>query len=297
MILLHLMGGLGNQMSQVAFAYFVARENNDCVKVETTSYKYYKRRPCSINKFQLSKNITFDNKKNFHFCKSRMNQIIYHIFVKLFFDGKESGEKLFRIYERFGHLYSFDSKYYILNDIKGKKDIYGYFLIEPYFRKYYVEICEMFDVKKEFMSEKAKNYQEKIKKVDIPIAVSLRLQDDYLNDKTMYVCTRNYYLKGIDILKKQFPKATFFVFADDIHKAREMELLNEAIYISETTDVEGIQLMKQCKHFLISNSSFSWWGAYLATNNDKLIIAPDHWINNNKDYSNKYYEGVKKIGC
>ena len=295
MILLHLMGGLGNQMSQVAFSYTVARETNNTVMVDTTSYKHYKRRPCSIGKLKLTSIMELDTQKSLYFYRCRILQKMYHLLNRIFYNGKETGEGVFRFFESFNHLYSFDSKYYELKLQKGNLDIYGYFLIEPYYRKYYTEICEMFDIKPEFMSDKANKYQEQINNSRTPIALSLRLQDDYAKDKTMNVCTIDYYLRGIKKLQEMFTDATFFVFADDIEKAKKLDLIQDAVYISGMSDVEGMQLMKQCKHFLISNSSFSWWGAYLSNKKDKVIIAPDHWINNNKDYSAKYYENMIKI--
>ena len=290
------MGGLGNQMSQTAFAYCIARENNINVEIEKESYKTYKRRPCSIQKLCLDNTICIrENIKDFFYIKSRITQKIFHVYTHFFLKDKQLSERNFKKMINRGHIYSFDSTYLEVPPLKKNTDIYGYFLIEPYYRKYYNEICEMFDIKPEFMSDKASKYQEQIKNSRTPIALSLRLQDDYAKDKTMNVCTIDYYLRGIQKLQEMFTDATFFVFADDIEKAKKLDLIQDAVYISGMSDVEGMQLMKQCKHFLISNSSFSWWGAYLSNKKDKVIIAPDHWINNNKDYSAKYYENMIKI--
>ncbi len=298
MLELRLMGGLGNQMSQVAFGYYISRLTNQKLYIDVTSYKHYKRRPCSINRMKLCENIIVgENAGSLFHIKSRLFQKIFHVFNHMFYKGKEMPEKFFYMCVKSGHVYSFDSKYYPISRIKKNSDIYGYFLIEKYFRKYYKEICELFHVKDEELSEASRYYERLILESDEPIAISLRLQDDYVKDDTMYVCTKEYYQQGIEYLKENHPNGQYFIFADDIERAKKMNLGVQAVYIEGMTDVEGMHLMSKCHHFLISNSSFSWWGAYLSQKERKQIVVPDHWINNAKDYSDKYYEGMIKIEC
>ncbi|MGD1816183.1 MAG: alpha-1,2-fucosyltransferase [Pleomorphochaeta sp.] len=301
MILLRLMGGLGNQMSQVAFAYTLARKNYDYVEVDTTSYITYKRRGCSIQKLKLSELININGKvPPFYYAKCRLTQKIFHVLATLIADNKSMNKRWFDFFCRFGHLYSFDSNFYEFLLQRGKKyDVYGYFLIEQYYSEFYKDISDMFKVKEEFLSKEARSLEKLIMNTECPIAISFRLQDDYINDPVLCVCSKDYFKKGIMLLKEKFNNPTFFVFADDINRAKkfefEFEFDIEFNYIEGMTDVEGMHLMRQCKHFLISNSSFSWWGAYLSINDNKVIIAPDKWANNSKNYSSKYYKNMIKI--
>lgn len=296
MVLLHLMGGLGNQMSQVAFAYVIGRRNNQFVEVETTSYKTYKRRPCSIQKLELDRIIGVNSHaRGLYFRWSRFNQELYHVIIRLLFHKREQPKSFFSFLQRFNHIYSCDSTHLPLRSFKHNVDIYGYYLIEPYFREYYSDICKMFEVKKEFLSDEVTKYENLISTAKCPIAISLRLQDDYRKDPIMYVCTPEYFKRGVDILKEKHPDATYFIFADDIEMAKQFDLGISPVYIESMNDVEGMHLMRKCHHFVISNSSFSWWGAYLSSNPNKNVIAPNRWINNNKDYAAKYYSNMIKI--
>lgn len=297
MVLLRLMGGLGNQMSQVAFAYIVSRINNKKLIIETTSYRHYKRRPCSIQLMKLNDSIKiYNNMNTLYYYKCRVNQIFFHITNKLFYPKKARGKKWFYWYIARGHIYSFDSDYYELPVLlREKNDIYGYYLIEKYFEPYYDEICDLFEIKPENIGIRTKELEKMIEQYECPIAISMRLQDDYLMDETLNVCTRKYFDRAIEVFIEKFPNAQFIIFADDIERAKKYNLGIEAIYIEGISAVESMHLMHLCKHFIISNSSFSWWGAYLALNKDKIVIAPNIWVKNNKDYSAKYYNNMVKI--
>lgn len=296
MFLLHLIGGLGNQMSQVAFAFGVAKANKQPLIIETTSYKNYKRRPCSIQKFSLDNSMTIDNSmNNVFFIKSRLWQKCFHLLTYLTESNRPMNRKYFYWFIKKGHIYSFNSNYYELPKFTKNVDIYGYFLIERYYRDNYDDICRIFQVKDSMIGKIARGYLGLINQEEFPVAISLRLQDDYVKDNRMYVCTPTYFKNGVMLIKEKCPNATYFIFADDMERAKKLDFGIEATYISNISDIEGIHLLKHCRHFIISNSSFSWWGAYLSRYLDKIVVAPDHWMNNHKDYSEKYYENMIKI--
>lgn len=299
MILLRLIGGLGNQMSQVAYASILARKYNQPLYIDNSSYKYYKIRPCSIQKFKLNDDIKFyQGETPFTYKKMRISQKIYHVLQYIFGKKKQLGINWFLFFSKRGHYYSFDSDYYGYPITHSKNiDIYGYFLAEKYFSEEKNYLKSLFILKDEYIGKDVKEYYKSIVKSSCPIAISIRLQDDYLKSKVYNVCTKRYFETAISIMKEKFDNAEFFIFADDIERAKNLGLDIRATYIENVNDVEGMYLLSHCTHFIISNSSFSWWGAYLGESDDKVIIAPDHWMNNNKDYSSKYYEGVIKVKC
>lgn len=121
------------------------------------------------------------------------------------------------------------------------------------------------------------------------VAVHVRL-GDYLNNTEIYggICTREYYQKAIGLIKQRVKQPVFFVFSDDIATARQLFEQENCIYIENSNEKQGeqiysdiidMQLMSLCKHNIIANSSFSWWGAWLNRNREKIVIAPETWMN------------------
>lgn len=151
-------------------------------------------------------------------------------------------------------------------------------------------------------------------KSTIKIAIHIR-RGDYLNVSDVYggICTEDYYNSAIDIMISKLEdeknesagsikcdalnvtenndcrKLEFYVFSNDLEYsskwAKEQALRTgktfELVdYGSEDSGYLDIYLMQLCDHFIIANSSFSWWGSYLAQNENKITIAPMHWLNN-----------------
>lgn len=93
-------------------------------------------------------------------------------------------------------------------------------------------------------------------------------------------CDIGYYIRAIDYMKKQVDSPRFVVFSDDMEWAKSNLPLNNAIYVVHNTGADSWQdmyLMSLCKHNIIANSSFSWWGAWLNENEKKIVIAPEYW--------------------
>lgn len=103
------------------------------------------------------------------------------------------------------------------------------------------------------------------------------------------VCGMNYYQKAVQIIKEKITNPTFFIFSDDINWAKENFKGDEYYFVSnkEIKETEDLILMSLCKHNIIANSSFSWWGAWLNKNHEKTVIAPRHWLNIKKDIAGK----------
>lgn len=117
------------------------------------------------------------------------------------------------------------------------------------------------------------------------VSVHIR-RGDYLKEPIWCVCTTDYYQRGLDYLKNKDNIDLLCVFSDDIPWCREhlKEIAGnlETEYVDWNKGTESyrdMQLMSYCKHNIIANSSFSWWGAWLGRREGKIVIAPRVWCN------------------
>lgn len=115
------------------------------------------------------------------------------------------------------------------------------------------------------------------------IGIHVRLGDYVENSSVNAVhgtCTPAYYQKALKIARNSFPHAPVLLFTDDTEQARQRLDVADAIAVSDRglEDYEEMELMKQMKALILSNSSFSWWGARLSEIQDSMIIGPLPWF-------------------
>lgn len=112
------------------------------------------------------------------------------------------------------------------------------------------------------------------------VAVHVR-RGDYVNIPRRHICHLDYFRRAMQKVQGQIPDARFFIFSDDLAWCRD-NLLKEfpdAVLVSGCdSDLQEMHLMAYCKHIIISNSSFSWWGAWLQEKPGKIVISPDRWV-------------------
>lgn len=96
-----------------------------------------------------------------------------------------------------------------------------------------------------------------------------------------------YYLAAADMISHRINNPVWIVFSDEINYVKEnYRFKGEVIYIDDSyklKDYEQLILMSQCKHNIIANSTFSWWGAWLNQNKNKCVVAPSKWISSQKN--------------
>ena len=117
------------------------------------------------------------------------------------------------------------------------------------------------------------------------VCISIRLGDflDEIHKNMYYVCNEDYFIEAIKKMREKVDNPTWFVFSDDIQWAKDSGLFtgDDKVYYERGDDPvwEKLRLMYSCKHFIISNSTFSWWAQYLSRNEDKVVVSPDVWFN------------------
>lgn len=158
---------------------------------------------------------------------------------------------------------------------------YSFYQKEKYFIDIQKHILKEFTLKDE-LSQEAKTIRERIIQVSNSVSIHIR-RGDYINNKKYNkhhgVCGIDYYKNAINYIKQRIQNPIFFIFSDDITWVRQNFLIENAIYVSNANikDYEELYLMSLCKNNIIANSTFSWWGAYLNKNENKIVIAPIKW--------------------
>lgn len=121
-----------------------------------------------------------------------------------------------------------------------------------------------------------------------PFAVSLHVRrGDYLEPEHWNaigcVCQLSYYQHALAEMERLVPDASYYVFSDDLEWVKQHLHLSKATYIDWNRGSDSWQdmmLMSCCRHHIICNSTFSWWGAWLNPRQDKQVLVPDRWFNN-----------------
>ena len=118
-----------------------------------------------------------------------------------------------------------------------------------------------------------------------PVSVSIHIRrGDYLNENSIHsVQNVDFYKNAISLMLDRVSRrdVIFFVFSDDIVWAKSNLLINESIIlISTCSPVDDFYLMSNCQHHIISNSTFSWWAAWIGDQSSKIVISPRQWFKN-----------------
>ena len=262
MIIIQLTGGLGNQLFQYAIGKKLAIQNNTELKLDTNFFKTYKWHEYSLTPFNIqTKYISILNKF-----------LIQKGIIKTYSEN------------------SFDCDISVL-EIPNNTYLKGYFQSYKYFNDLRDELLKDFTIKAE-PSEKNKLYLNEITNCN---SISLHIRrGNYINiehvNKHHGVCSIDYYKKAIEIITNKISDPLFFVFSDDIQWAKNnLTFIKNIKYVEindAKTDYEDLRLMANCRHQIIANSTFSWWGAWLNKNINKIVIAPQKWINDSSINTN-----------
>jgi hypothetical protein len=275
MIITKLQGGLGNQMFQYAFAKSLAYKNKTTFKLDLSFLldrsprENFMFREFDLDIFNLESKIANDDdlvKKN---QNNKFKSIISKFTNSEFIDLKEN------------HFY-FEESNFIKN-----KNVYldGYWQSEKYFKDIENELREDFTFRNK-LSLIEEEMNSKIQATN-SICINFR-RTDFVNLKnsaeTHGTIGLEYYKKAVTLIASKISNPIFYVFSDDMEWCLHNFKINYPI-IFVTHDFKGfkfssyLQLMSNCKHFIIPNSTFAWWGAWLSKYEKKIVIAPDNWFN------------------
>ena len=155
-------------------------------------------------------------------------------------------------------------------------DILGWLQTEKYWEECVDKVKTSFKFNKSFI-EKIKLRYESLFKKDI-IAISVR-RGDFITNPNFFFLPLKYYIGALEKYFPEYKTYNIIFFSDDINYCKANIKSHSNIYFSNgLNDIEQLCLMSLCRHFIISNSTFSWWGARLGEENDSIIVRPAYFI-------------------
>ena len=282
LVVIQLSGGMGNQMFQYAL-YLQLQALGKNVKIDDkTEYEGRNARPIRLSVFNAKYEVPTETEMN---C---LTDSYLDLASKI--RRKLKGRKTAAYMEK---SQLFDSKVLELN----RAYFMGWWQSEKYFAGIKEKVREAFNFKNMNLSETMKTYADAMENSN-SVSVHIR-RGDYQQVDEIYggICTEEYYEKAMKKMREEIPDCHFFIFTNDIPWVKE-HMQGKDVTVVEGNDEDAgyidMYLMTHCKHYILANSSFSWWGCYLNPSEDKKVIAPKIWAKG-RDCRDIYTDEMKKI--
>lgn len=291
MIILNMKDGLGNQMFEYAYGRWVQQQYGEPLVLNNFFFDGKKRRAYALHRFRLNPDVR---------VPGRPGQLVLTVLfvIRLFFCYPErfvrwlttherpTGTDVFEAAGRKGVYVSFEP-FRLLPFVKSNrkfKFIYGNYESAGYFPGMEAALRREFEIICPPSEENARLLAE-IQGCEA-VCVHVR-RGDYLDPywSMLNVCTFDYYRDAMRAVAARVKSPVFYVFSnthEDIQWIRENYAFEYPVrYVDlNNPDYEELRLMRACRHFVIANSTFSWWAAFLSDSPEKQVYAPARWIQN-----------------
>lgn len=286
------MGGLGNQLFQYALGRRLSLLRDAELKLDLSYYAL--KNVGTIREYQLN---LFNIKEKFatneeisYFTGDYSNPIqrVQYQFRRLFEKNIITVEKKLFVYDP---------------DVITSKNSYfdGYWQNQKYFEPIKNILISDFSLRNPLSGSLIQLENEIINSDSICLHV--RRGDLISNNKArlfLGFSDISYYLQAVENIAKDVYSPSFYIFSDDISWCKEnIKLKFPVKFVSELTQdsiSDDFWLMTRCKHYIIPNSTFSWWAAWLNQGAHKIVVAPERWVNDpNTDYSDFIPQNWRKL--
>lgn len=292
-------GGLGNQLYQYAMARSLQEIYGDKIRCDISKFDYkgtnVVKRPLVLNEFQITDRIEFG--------RYTIPRLVYKVkkkfYEKIFFWTDESVRyKKMSDKGIFAPSGGYFSYFEASLTSQRTKYINGLFQAHEYFDDIRPILQRELIQKYEFLSKETRKVIEKMRNEN-SVCVHWR-RGDYLSPqyaKCLLVCDENYYKKAINKIASKIDNPVFYIFTNSPEDAVTIQENNifdfpmhyvNLMFDGEHSDTEDFSLMLACKHYIISNSTFSWWAQYLNDDSEKMVCAPSVW-NRNEEAKTLYF--------
>lgn len=270
-VTVRLIGGLGNQLFQYAAARALALRRGAQVKLDLTAFESYGLRRYELASYPIAAGIATAEELQAIGKEQPASGLLARLVGQL---------KASRLHHYREPSYNFDPR---LAEQPLPLLMDGYWQSERYFLDFAGVLRAELTPQEPLEAVNA----ELAERIRATTAVSLHVRrGDYVSDAhtNAYhgVCSLDYYRAAVAHIRERVPEAQLFVFSDDHDWTRDnLKLDLPTSYVTANSADKGfrdLQLMSMCKHHIIANSSFSWWGAWLNPSPDKIVAAPKRWF-------------------
>ncbi|MDR1911869.1 MAG: alpha-1,2-fucosyltransferase [Helicobacteraceae bacterium] len=287
MVIARIMGGLGNQLFQYAIGRSISLTHNDILKLDASYFDEFKAHGgFRLKNFAIDAPIASITEIKRLAPRSRIlhrlaRKGIFHYKKKSFYIERREEESRF------------------IPRVFDYKDVYlsGYFCNENYFADIRSELLSDL-VLQTPLSAAARDFMRVVKQEN-SVSVHIRLSDlksdsHKLSKKVSDAGKRaptigvEYYKKAVRSALEKIESPTFFIFSNDQAWSKaNLDFIpsNNAVFVDQTqNELEDFELMRNCKHNIVANSTFSYWAAWLNNNENKRVIAPQTWYENWREF-------------
>lgn len=277
MIVVKLMGGLGNQMFQYAVGLALAQRHKAPLLLDTSGYENMSPedtpRPYVLNFYKIDEKIAgpkiLAGVQPQNSAATIKDKVIRRV---------KNGGKLWQIHEPSPSYYPY------LEQAPKNSYLVGWWQNERYFASIRKTLLDEFRPRTP-LTRYSQQILEQIETAPVSVAVHVR-RGDYIANKNANkfhgLAPIEYYNSADKYFSKKFKPVLYVVFSDDIAWCKKnLKFSGQTIFVEPQKgrqDCEDIMIMSACNHNVIANSSFSWWGAWLNDNPKKIVIAPRVWF-------------------
>ena len=266
LVVAQIIGGLGNQLFQYATARALAQRLGLPLALDISGFDQYPLRRFQLDRFRVS------------IRRASMTDLFLlngqHRFYRTIIPRNW---QFYVIQEAVHHYHEIQ----IPNNFR-KLYLLGYWQSEKYFQ----QIADLIREEIRLPDEPKGLNADLLAQIQNTDAVSIHVRrGDYITNPIAAAwhgaCELDYYQRAIAYIEKQTQRPQFYIFSDDIPWVKaNLHINHPTTYVDHNANdpCEDLRLMSACKHFIIANSSFSWWGAWLAEYSQKIVIAPKRWF-------------------
>lgn len=253
------MGGMGNQMFQYSFGRFLSSKYNLPLKIDLS---FLKRRDMGLNFVYRDYDLDLFNIES-DFEINPTNQVFL------------VSEKNFQYSQEYAD---------IIGRLNGHFYIDGYWQSYKYFEPIENEIRNSFKLINPISESGNQKMIDMIAEIKNSNSVLVNIRrTDYLNSDFHGVLSNDFVMKGVEQIENKIDNPRYFIFSDDIEWCKHNINLDNMTIVDHSYKGDRfgwyLELMKSCKHFIIPNSTFAWWAAWLNDDDSKIVVSPKKWFN------------------